>query len=410
LNFTQPDGPVYIYLKDTGDYTTRWIESGLMVDLAREHNGSLFTFDYRYFAGNQPTPTASFEDLQFLTPEQILADLAQFITAIQLLHDVYGSNVIVYGSGYGGTLATWARKKFPHLIHGAWSSSGIFELVVASISVYDSLSYSIYRTSGSECRDFIAEAFEAAEQLVINDEGEELQELFNLCSPVDTDSQNDVSLFFQSFYDMLIDYVQQQHGRGIQTMCEDLQGVPLEPLESFARWVNYVFMGPECFDASYASRIGQLTNTSWNQPGTLSGRRQWAYIQCTQSGLFQVTDNFTWLPNYVEILHHIQICMDVLGEDYVFDNIRGALAFLSNQYGSLYLRSSRTIFTNGDIDPKMYNGIIYTNDPESVAFNIQAHGRASDMPSIQQYDSAHLFEVKENIIELVGNWSTHIWT
>lgn len=49
------DGPIYIYLKDAGDYTTRWIESGLMVDIARENNGSLFTFDYRYFGTNRPT-------------------------------------------------------------------------------------------------------------------------------------------------------------------------------------------------------------------------------------------------------------------------------------------------------------------------------------------------------------------
>lgn len=56
---------------------------------------------------------------------------------------------------------------------------------------------------------------------------------------------------------------------------------------------------------------------------------------------------------------------------YIFDLIRGALETLRNQYGSLYLRSSRTIFTNGAVDPKMYNGIIFTNDPQSVALTIQ---------------------------------------
>lgn len=55
LNFTDEDGPVYIYLKDAGDYTTTWIESGLMVDIARENNGSLFTLDYRFFGSNRPT-------------------------------------------------------------------------------------------------------------------------------------------------------------------------------------------------------------------------------------------------------------------------------------------------------------------------------------------------------------------
>lgn len=36
---------------------------------------------------------------------------------------------------------------------------------------------------------------------------------------------------------------------------------------------------------------------------------------------------------------------------------------------------------------------------------ILGHGRASDMPSIQSTDSAQLQEVKEEIIELIGNFS-----
>lgn len=48
-------GPIYIYLKDGGDTSTQWIEEGLMVDIARETNGALFTFDMRYFGTNIPT-------------------------------------------------------------------------------------------------------------------------------------------------------------------------------------------------------------------------------------------------------------------------------------------------------------------------------------------------------------------
>lgn len=71
------------------------------------------------------------------------------------------------------------------------------------------MSYSIYRTAGAQCRNLIGEAFEEAERLVFNNGTEELQELFNLCNPVNATSPNDVSFFFQTFYDLLIDYVQQ---------------------------------------------------------------------------------------------------------------------------------------------------------------------------------------------------------
>lgn len=57
-------------------------------------------------------------------------------------------------------------------------------------------------------------------------------------------------------------------------MCEDLEESTLSPLETFSRWARFVFMGDECFDASYASRIAERSNTSWDQPGTLSGSKQ----------------------------------------------------------------------------------------------------------------------------------------
>lgn len=56
-------------------------------------------------------------------------------------------------------------------------------------------------------------------------------------------------------------------------MCDDLESSTLSPLEAFSRWVRFVFMGEECFDASYASQIAERSNTSWDQMGTLSGSK-----------------------------------------------------------------------------------------------------------------------------------------
>lgn len=55
--------------------------------------------------------------MQYLTIEQSLADIATFIQFIQ--SEVgFDSKVILFGSGYGATMATWARKKYPHLVSG----------------------------------------------------------------------------------------------------------------------------------------------------------------------------------------------------------------------------------------------------------------------------------------------------
>lgn len=36
------------------------------------------------------------------------------------------------GSGFGGVMAVYARSRYPHLVHAAWSSSGFFETAVYS--------------------------------------------------------------------------------------------------------------------------------------------------------------------------------------------------------------------------------------------------------------------------------------
>lgn len=71
----------------------------------------------------------TFENLEFLTVEQSLADIAIFIEFIRSSSDIYrNSKVILWGSGYGGTISTYARMKYPHLVDGVWSSSGIFSI------------------------------------------------------------------------------------------------------------------------------------------------------------------------------------------------------------------------------------------------------------------------------------------
>ncbi|CAH1107856.1 unnamed protein product [Psylliodes chrysocephalus] len=64
------------------------------------------------------------ENLVYLTSQQALADLAFFIEAMNKQHEL-SSDVkwIVFGGSYAGSLAAWMRLKYPHLVHGAVSSS-----------------------------------------------------------------------------------------------------------------------------------------------------------------------------------------------------------------------------------------------------------------------------------------------
>lgn len=70
----------------------------------------------------------SSENLRYLSIDQSLADLAYFIEyQKETLSGASASKVVIVGGSYAGTMATWARIKYPHLIDAAWSSSGPLE-------------------------------------------------------------------------------------------------------------------------------------------------------------------------------------------------------------------------------------------------------------------------------------------
>lgn len=62
--------------------------------------------------------------LNYLTTHQALADLATFIKSMNKQNELpEGTKWIVFGGSYAGNLAAWMRMKYPHLVHGAVSSS-----------------------------------------------------------------------------------------------------------------------------------------------------------------------------------------------------------------------------------------------------------------------------------------------
>lgn len=118
-----------MFINDGGLVQNEYLLDGLVYDIARTTGGALATANHRYTGVNTPTEDASFENLAFLTVDQALGDLAALIATLQRDLSTHG-RVIVWGTGYGGTLATFARKKFPHLIDGAFASSPLFRAEV----------------------------------------------------------------------------------------------------------------------------------------------------------------------------------------------------------------------------------------------------------------------------------------
>lgn len=61
---------------------------------------------------------ATVESLRFLSAEQKVYDIGELVDAIRDELNAANANVILWGTGYGASLATWARREFPDKIQG----------------------------------------------------------------------------------------------------------------------------------------------------------------------------------------------------------------------------------------------------------------------------------------------------
>ena len=66
----------------------------------------------------------SVENLQYLSSEQALADLATFSAAMTAEHALpEGTKWVSFGGSYPGSLSAWYRLKYPDMVHAAVSTS-----------------------------------------------------------------------------------------------------------------------------------------------------------------------------------------------------------------------------------------------------------------------------------------------
>lgn len=139
----------------------------------------------------------STENLGLLSTDQVLADLAEFVTYLrrEVLHDEFAP-VLVSGVGFGGSLATWFRVRYPHLANAAWSSSGMHNALMNFQEFAEAWGQSFIERGSQECYNVIFVAFNVMQNLI--DAGQEnvLYEKLNICSEINAKDPLHVSFFF----------------------------------------------------------------------------------------------------------------------------------------------------------------------------------------------------------------------
>lgn len=151
---------------------------------------------------------ASTANLKYLSIEQALADLAHFVVEKKKEAGKENSKVIVVGASYSATMAAWFRQKYPHLVTGAWASSGPLFTKADMTEYKEVVGAAVRHIGGVRCYERLDNAFKAADKLVADGDFDTIKRLFRICKNVDLSKKENVWRTFGSLGGILSGTVQ----------------------------------------------------------------------------------------------------------------------------------------------------------------------------------------------------------
>ena len=213
--------------------------------------GAIFVdFEHRYYGESYPRifPNASTENLKYLSSDQALEDLRQFLLylkgvgktnasdestpPLQLKNSLTNSRIVVHSGSYPGALAAWAKLKLGDIIDGAISNSAPVAAQVDYRQLYSVVAeiVSNEEAGGSQaCFDFWDDAlYQLASSANTSFSG--LPDQLRPCTlPADRDvipedgtswAQRILSVALVPGFQMYLDYVSGPRVNGVRQWCE----------------------------------------------------------------------------------------------------------------------------------------------------------------------------------------------
>ncbi|KAM0732821.1 putative serine protease F56F10.1 [Formica fusca] len=418
-NFYKPNGPIFLMIGAEGIANAKWMVEGQWIEYAKEFGAMCFYLEHRYYGKSHPTPDLSVKNLIYLSSQQALADLAYFIQNINIGYKFSNETKwIVFGGSYGGSLAAWMRAKYPHLVHGAVSTSGPL-LAQIDFQEYFVVVANALKDYSQKCIDTVAEAYRELNILLHHVAGQQkIEKRFKLCDPVDPGhtKRMDISNLYETLASNFAGIVQynkdnrqssQTANITIETVCDILVdekiGIPIDRLAYISNMMLNTTK-EKCLDYRYGKMIRELRNITWTSEQA-EGGRQWMYQTCTEFGFYQTS---TAKPNLFSdtfpVKFFIQQCIDIFGPRYDIDLLKSGVTRTNILYGALNLQVTNVVFVHGSVDPWHVLGITTSSNPQAPAIYINGTAHCADMYPSSENDMPQLKEARIQIKDLIKQW------
>lgn len=383
-------GPLFLYI--CGEGTCRKpADNSFVVNMAKKFNGRVLALEHRFYGWSQPTEDWSTENLKYLTPDQGLADLAQFATEkseeFTAQHGIPHRRWITVGGSYPGAMSAWFRYKYPHVAFASLSSSGVVD-AIADYHQYDEQVFNSTAKSGLECPHKFINVTQYIESLMNNGERQAVFSNFGY------DGDLDDGEFYYFLGDLSAGKV--QYGQRTQ-FCEDLAAAP-EDMGELMKWLAGYAVDSGLLLSDYAADYLRNSTIDFNK-----NARQWTYQTCANLGYFQ-TPAKVGTP-----MRGLNMTIDFW--EYFCEKVYGVKIFpdthhYNTRFGAKSLRASKIIFTNGSEDPWKHASITETDDPNLIPLEIVCDDCAHcvDLHGDSDDDPAALTAARKQIMEQMEQW------
>ena len=211
-------GPVFFLFGHEREMSADLVAGTWVINWLAEHFGALIVcLEHRFYGQSWPTDDRSIAFLQrYLSTEQALEDAAVWTAHIKQQYGVpESSRWVVMGRSYGGTLAALFRLKFPHLVTGAFATSGPLQAKVD----YPEYNEVVGIALGEKCSAALKRANDRVTALLSNATGQkQLAADFGFCAPLTSHEQH--AMLIQSWSGDIDGTVQYSVGNDTQRWCD----------------------------------------------------------------------------------------------------------------------------------------------------------------------------------------------
>ncbi|KAM5294849.1 thymus-specific serine protease [Glossophaga mutica] len=415
-HWASQDGPIFLHLGGEGSLGPGSVMRGHPATLAPALGALVIGLEHRFYGLSIPAGGLSMAQLRFLSSRHALADVVSARLALSRLLNVSASSPwVCFGGSYAGSLAAWARLKFPHLLFAAVASSAPVRAVLDFSAYNEVVSRSLTSTAigGSpECHAAVSTAFAevgrrlraggtarkalrvelgACTSLGRVEDREELLEALQALvgGAVQYDGQTGAPLSVRQLCGLLLE------GKG--------NGSHLAPYRGLRRAVQVVLhsLGQRCLSFSRAETLAQLRVTEPQVSGV--GDRQWLYQTCTEFGFYVTCQGprcpFSQLP---ALPSQLELCEKVFGLS--TSSMVQAVTQTNSYYGGQTPGATQVLFVNGDADPWHVLSVTQALGPSVSALLIPSASHCSDMAPERPSDTPSLRQGRQSIFQQLQTW------